>query len=315
MPKKPTSREPTRRSARVAEYTAATEARMHAEALAATKDLFAQMGREMQAAEDQEAAEAFGKAVLEKEEATGLVCVMLESVEDDSDSDDSDDSDANADSDSGSERSIDDEPSEVSASDDRSDRSDDDPSDASDDEWAPDGMKERLERAMKVFVPPAAAEALETAQLTMTLAEAVPGAGADLAAKLVAGAEAGGLDAGARFAAAFAAVVAMAESDPEKTWAADRKIAQKLLTRLARVWDDILAETNAAGKKKRGGGGGGGGGGGMAALEPACAETLREYLTERLRERWGDGEVGADEPGLGLTFECGGRGGKKRARE
>ena len=120
MPKKPTSREPTRRSARVAEYTAATEARMHAEALAATKDLFAQMGREMQAAEDQEAAEAFGKAVLEKEEATGLVCVMLESVEDDSDSDDSDDSDANADSDSGSERSIDDEPSEVSASDDLS---------------------------------------------------------------------------------------------------------------------------------------------------------------------------------------------------
>ena len=54
------------------------------EALAATKDWFAEMGREMQQAEDQEAAEMFGKAALEKEEATGLVCVMLENVEDDS---------------------------------------------------------------------------------------------------------------------------------------------------------------------------------------------------------------------------------------
>ena len=107
----------------------------------------------------------------------------------------------------------------------------------------------------------------------------------------------------------------MAESDPEKTWAADRKIAQKLLTRLARVWDDILAETNAAGKKKRRRRRRRRRRRGLAAWEPAGAETLRESLTERLRARWGDGEVGADEPGLGLTFECGGRGGKKRARE
>ena len=102
----------------------------------------------------------------------------------------------------------------------------------------------------------------------MTLAEAVPGAGADLAAARRRR-RGGRTRRGRGFAAAFAAVVAMAESDPEKTWAADRKIAQKLLTRLARVWDDILAETNAAGeeeerrrrRRRRGRG--------MAALEPA----------------------------------------------
>ena len=122
---------------------------MHEEALAATKDWFAEMGREMQQAEDREAAEMFGKAVLEKEEATGLVCVMLENVEDDSDSDSESDDDAESDAEEDPEA----EPSEVSASEDEDDDEDDD-DDASDDDWAPDGMKERLERALKVFVPP-----------------------------------------------------------------------------------------------------------------------------------------------------------------
>ena len=301
--------EPTRRSSRVAALAAEQEAKMHEEALAATKDWFAEMGREMQQAEDQEAAEMFGKAVLEKEEATGLVCVMLENVEDDSDSDTDSDDDAESDAEDDPEA----EPSEVSASEDEDDDEDEDEAadddDASDDDWAPDGMKERLERALKVFVPPEAAEALETAQLTMTMAEAAPGAAPELAEKLVAAAETAE-DPAAAFAAAFAATVAMAEADAARTWAANKKTAQGLLTRLGAVWRGVLATESAAKAKARVG---------IARLEPECRSALETFLGERLPARWGEGTGEEGENPLGLTFDCvGGAGsskGKKRARE
>ena len=285
---------------------------MHEEALAATKDWFAEMGREMQQAEDQEAAEMFGKAVLEKEEATGLVCVMLENVEDDSDSDSDSDSDDDAESDA--EEDPEAEPSEVSASEDEDEDEDevaDD--DASDDDWAPDGMKERLERALKVFVPPEAAEALETAQLTMTMAEAAPGAAPELAEKLVAASETAE-DPAAAFAAAFAATVAMAEADAARTWAANKKTAQGLLTRLGAVWRGVLATESAAKAKAKAKARVG-----IARLEPECRSALETFLGERLPARWGEGTGEEGEKPLGLTFDCvGGAGsskGKKRARE
>jgi hypothetical protein len=297
--------EPTRRSSRVAALAAEQEAKMHEEALAATKDWFAEMGREMQQAEDQEAAEMFGKAVLEKEEATGLVCVMLENVEDDSDSDADSDDDAESDAEEDPEA----EPSEVSASEDEAEADDDD--DESDDDWAPDGMKERLERALKVFVPPEAAEALETAQLTMTMAEAAPGAAPELAEKLVAAAETA-KDPAAAFAAAFAATVAMAEADAARTWAANKKNAQGLLTRLGAVWRGVLATESAAKAKAKARVG-------IARLEPECRSALETFLGERLPARWGEGTGEEGEKPLGLTFDCvGGAGsskGKKRARE
>ena len=300
--------EPTRRSSRVAALAAEQEAKMHEEALAATKDWFAEMGREMQQAEDQEAAEMFGKAVLEKEEATGLVCVMLENVEDDSDSDSESDDDAESDAEEDPEA----EPSEVSASEDEDDDEDDD-DDASDDDWAPDGMKERLERALKVFVPPEAAEALETAQLTMTMAEAAPGAAPELAEKLVTAAEAAA-DPVAAFAAAFAATVAMAEADAARTWAANKKTAQDLLTRLGAVWRGVLATGSAVKAKAKAKAPGG-----IARLEPECRSALETYLGERLPAKWGKGTGEEGETPLGLTFDCvGGAGsskGKKRARE
>ena len=276
---------------------------MHEEALAATKDWFAEMGREMQQAEDQEAAEMFGKAVLEKEEATGLVCVMLENVEDDSDSDSESDDDAESDAEEDPEA----EPSEVSASEDEDDDEDDD-DDASDDDWAPDGMKERLERALKVFVPPEAAEALETAQLTMTMAEAAPGAAPELAEKLVTAAEAAA-DPVAAFAAAFAATVAMAEADAARTWAANKKTAQGLLTRLGAVWRGVLATGSAVKAKAKAKAPGG-----IARLEPECRSALETYLGERLPAKWGKGTGEEGRRRSGSRSIASGARGRPRAR-
>jgi cobalamin biosynthesis protein CobT len=160
---------------------------MHAEALAATKDWFSEMGKEMQIAEDREAAELFAQTVMDHEKKTGLVCVMLDSVEDESDeSDDEDDDDDDDDDDEDADEADDSdaEPSEVSGS----GSDDDDGSDEDEEEdplWAPDGMKERLENALKVYVPPNAAETLDSLQLTLRLTEAVPGGGAVLAEKVV----------------------------------------------------------------------------------------------------------------------------------
>ena len=207
---------PARRSSRVAANEAAAEAKMHAEALAATKDWFAEMGKEMQMAEDQEAAELFAQTIMEHEEKTGLVCVMLDSVEDESDESDDEDDDDDDDADEADDSDA--EPSEVSGS----GSDDDDGSDEDEEEdplWAPDGMKGRLENALKVYVPPNAAETLDSLQLTLRLTEAVPGGGAVLAEKVVDAAvnaiEANdeNADADAAFDNAFAATVAMAEAD------------------------------------------------------------------------------------------------------
>ena len=176
---------PARRSSRVAANEAAAEAKMHAEALAATKDWFYEMGQDKgpQIAEDREAAELFAQTVMDHEKKTGLVCVMLDSVEDESDeSDDEDDEDDDEDADEADDSDA--EPSEVSGS----GSDDDDGSDEDEEEdplWAPDGMKERLENALKVYVPPNAAETLDSLQLTLRLTEAVPGGGAVLAEKVV----------------------------------------------------------------------------------------------------------------------------------
>ena len=235
---------PARRSSRVAANEAAAEAKMHAEALAATKDWFSEMGKEMQIAEDREAAELFAQTVMDHEKKTGLVCVMLDSVEDESDeSDDEDDEDDDEDADEADDSDA--EPSEVSGS----GTDDDDGSDEDEEEdplWAPDGMKERLENALKVYVPPNAAETLDSLQLTLRLTEAVPGGGAVLAEKVVDAAvnaiEANdkNADADAAFDNAFAATVAMAEADAERTWAHDKKRAAKMIAKLGITWTSLF---------------------------------------------------------------------------
>jgi hypothetical protein len=227
--------------------------------------------------------------VEEREAKTGLVCVMLEQVEEDSDSDSDADSDLDEDEDF-----ADDEDADFDAAED--DGSDDE-DDSSDEEWRVDdfGLKGKLAHALKVFVPPAAAEALETAQLTMTMAEAVPGVGVKIAEKLVAGAESADEASDAQFADAFAATVAMGEVDARATWAADKREAQKLLSRLGAVWARVLAaapdDAKKPGKKDVG----------FARLEPDSRADMREHL-QRLREKWGDEE---DENGdaLGLAFD------------
>ena len=246
---------------------------MHAEALAATKDWFSEMGKEMQIAEDREAAELFAQTVMDHEKKTGLVCVMLDSVEDESDeSDDEDDDDDDDDADEADDSDA--EPSEVSGS----GSDDDDGSDEDEEEdplWAPDGMKERLENALKVYVPPNAAETLDSLQLTLRLTEAVPGGGAVLAEKVVdaavnaIGANDKNADADAAFDNAFAATVAMAEADAERTWAHDKKRAAKMIAKLGITWRSLFRDlqktrreprrraarfTSAGGERRRGAG-------------------------------------------------------------
>ena len=144
-------------------------------------------------------------------------------------------------------------------------------------------MKERLERALKVFVPPEAAEALETAQLTMTMAEAAPGAAPELAEKLVTAAEAAA-DPVAAFAAAFAATVAMAEADAARTWAANKKTAQGLLTRLGAVWRGVFATGSAVKAKAKAKAPGG------IGLEPECRSALEAY-GGAVAAKWGRGRA------------------------
>ena len=295
---------PARRSSRVAANEAAAEAKMHAEALAATKDWFSEMGKEMQIAEDREAAELFAQTVMDHEKKTGLVCVMLDSVEDESDeSDESDDEDDDDDDDDADEADDSDaEPSEVSGSD--SDSNDD--GDSSDEEedplWAPDGMKERLENALKVFVPPNAADALETLQLTLSMAEAVPGVGADLAEKVVDAAAKAlsafeakrkSADADAAFANAFAATVAMAEADAERTWAQDKKRAAKMLQTLGSTWKGLFRESKAA--KGSASAKGEGKAHGLRRLEVNGVAALETYLGQRCFDKWG---------AMGMTFDA-----------
>jgi hypothetical protein len=170
-------------------------------------------------------------------------------------------------------------------------------------------MKERLENALKVYVPPNAADALETLQLTLSLAEAVPGVGADLAEKVVDAAAAfdaqkKDADPDAAFANAFAATVAMAEADASLTWAKDKKRAAKMLAKLGSTWKALFRELNAKNKKA------GGQKTGLARLESRCVACLETYLGQRLVEKWKE---------MGLTFDAvlvasGSGKGKKRAR-
>ena len=276
---------PARRSSRVAANEAAAEAKMHAEALAATKDWFSEMGKEMQIAEDREAAELFAQTVMDHEKKTGLVCVMLDSVEDESDeSDDEDDDDDDDDADEADDSDA--EPSEVSGS----GSDDDDGSDEDEEEdplWAPDGMKERLENALKVYVPPNAAETLDSLQLTLRLTEAVPGGGAVLAEKVVDAAvnaiEANdkNADADAAFDNAFAATVAMAEADAERTWAHDKKRAAKMIAKLGITWRSLFRiyekhERANRGEAPRG----------LRRLEASGVAALETYLDQRCAEKW-----------------------------
>jgi hypothetical protein len=281
---------PARRSSRVAANEAAAEAKMHAEALAATKDWFSEMGKEMQIAEDREAAELFAQTVMDHEKKTGLVCVMLDSVEDESDeSDDEDDDDDDDDDDEDADEADDSdaEPSEVSGS----GSDDDDGSDEDEEEdplWAPDGMKERLENALKVYVPPNAAETLDSLQLTLRLTEAVPGGGAVLAEKVVDAAvnaieanDKNDKNADAAFDNAFAATVAMAEADAERTWAHDKKRAAKMIAKLGITWRWLFRiyekhERANRGEAPRG----------LRRLEATGVAALETYLDQRCAEKW-----------------------------
>ena len=322
----------SRRSTRIAE----NEAEMHEDALAKTKDMFEEMGKEMQAAEDEAAVEDFTAMLQEREQATGTCCVMLESV-DESDDDDSDDEDEEDEADSDDEDADKDEEAgtgaEGESDEDGGAGSDDGSDDAdTDEDWAPDGMKEKLQRALKVFVLPAAAEALEAAQLTMTLAEAVPGAGAKIAGEMVRGAEGAAAGSDEQFAAAFSATVAMGEVDARTTWASDPEVAQDLLARLGKVWRGLFL--GLAGGAARAGSGAAGGAPegkrskktavvkktpppptrtGMGVLADDCQAALGSYL-EKLKQKWGGGGDGceedeegvAEEEVLNLTFDFGG---------
>ena len=304
---------PARRSSRVAANEAAAEAKMHAEALAATKDWFSEMGKEMQIAEDREAAELFAQTVMDHEKKTGLVCVMLDSVEDESDeSDDEDDDDDDEDADEADDSDA--EPSEVSGS--GSDDDDDDGSDEDEEEdplWAPDGMKERLENALKVYVPPNAAETLDSLQLTLRLTEAVPGGGAVLAEKVVDAAvnaiEANdkNADADAAFDNAFAATVAMAEADAERTWAHDKKRAAKMIAKLGITWRSLFRIYKKHGANR------GEAPRGLRRLEASGVAALETYLDQRCAEKWR--AMGLTENKFYAVAAVAGSGkGKKRAR-
>ena len=265
---------------------------MHAEALAATKDWFSEMGKEMQIAEDREAAELFAQTVMDHEKKTGLVCVMLDSVEDESDeSDDEDDDDDDDDDDEDADEADDSdaEPSEVSGSgSDDDDGSDEDEDEEEDPLWAPDGMKERLENALKVYVPPNAAETLDSLQLTLRLTEAVPGGGAVLAEKVVDAAvnaieanDKNDKNADAAFDNAFAATVAMAEADAERTWAHDKKRAAKMIAKLGITWRWLFRiyekhERANRGEAPRG----------LRRLEATGVAALETYLDQRCAEKW-----------------------------
>ena len=304
---------PARRSSRVAANEAAAEAKMHAEALAATKDWFSEMGKEMQIAEDREAAELFAQTVMDHEKKTGLVCVMLDSVEDESDeSDDEDDDDDDEDADEADDSDA--EPSEVSGS----GSDDDDGSDEDEEEdplWAPDGMKERLENALKVYVPPNAAETLDSLQLTLRLTEAVPGGGAVLAEKVVDAAvnaieanDKNDKNADAAFDNAFAATVAMAEADAERTWAHDKKRAAKMIAKLGITWRWLFRiyekhERANRGEAPRG----------LRRLEATGVAALETYLDQRCAEKWR--AMGLTENKFYAVAAVAGSGkGKKRAR-
>ena len=303
---------PARRSSRVAANEAAAEAKMHAEALAATKDWFAEMGKEMQMAEDQEAAELFAQTIMEHEEKTGLVCVMLDSVEDESDeSDDEDDDDDDEDADEADDSDA--EPSEVSGS----GSDDDDGSDEDEEEdplWAPDGMKERLENALKVYVPPNAAETLDSLQLTLRLTEAVPGGGAVLAEKVVDAAvnaieanDKNDKNADAAFDNAFAATVAMAEADAERTWAHDKKRAAKMIAKLGITWRSLFRMYKKHGANR------GEAPRGLRRLEASGVAALETYLDQRCAEKWR--AMGLTENKFYAVAAVAGSGkGKKRAR-
>ena len=285
---------------------------MHAEALAATKDWFAEMGKEMQMAEDQEAAELFAQTVMEHEEKTGLVCVMLDSVEDESDESDDEEDEDEAGEDADEADDSDAEPSEVSGS----GSDDDDGSDEDEEEdplWAPDGMKERLENARKVYVPPNAAETLDSLQLTLRLTEAVPGGGAVLAEKVVDAAvnaiEANdeNADADAAFDNAFAATVAMAEADAERTWAHDKKRAAKMIAKLGITWRSLFRMYKKHGANR------GEAPRGLRRLEATGVAALETYLDQRCAEKWR--AMGLTENKFYAVAAVAGSGkGKKRAR-
>ena len=207
------------------------------------QDWFAQMGEEMQRAEDEEAAAAFRLEVEKREKETGMVCVMLESVDDDDDDDDDDDEEEEEEEEVGEEATEEEEDEQK----DEEDPEDEEDGSDSDEDWAPDGMKERLERALKAFVQPAVAQALEAAQMGLGLAAMLPGAASGAVEKLVAAAEGAADGSEEEFATAFGVTIAMGALDAEESWAADREVAQALLTRLGSVWQRMLG---GGGKRK-----------------------------------------------------------------
>jgi hypothetical protein len=193
---------------------------------------------------------------------------------------------------------------------------DDDGSDEDEEEdplWAPDGMKERLENALKVYVPPNAAETLDSLQLTLRLTEAVPGGGAVLAEKVVDAAvnaiEANdkNADADAAFDNAFAATVAMAEADAERTWAHDKKRAAKMIAKLGITWRSLFRIYKKHGANR------GDAPRGLRRLEASGVAALETYLDQRCAEKWR--AMGLTENKFYAVAAVAGSGkGKKRAR-
>ena len=188
------------------------------------------------------------------------MCVMLESILDDDDDDD----------DSSSEDSEGEEEEDAEEG--------DDDGESSDEDWAPDGMKEALERALKAFVPPSAAKALEAAQLAVALGGMVPGASAGAAEALAEGAAAAAAGSAERFEALFAATIALGEAPAEETWAADMARAKKLVARLGELWAEAIAAKGKAG---------------LGTLDAESRKAVEAKLGN-LAEEWGE---------MGLAFD------------
>ena len=155
----------------------------------------------------------------------------------------------------------------------------------SDDIGPPTACRERTEhRALKAFVPMMPQElGITFARLTMTLDGSVPGAAPELK-------EMGFVTNVPRFgevaadpvaaSAAFAATVAMAEADAERTWAHDKKRAAKMIAKLGITWTRCVCDRI----------GGEGEGEGEGALQNGRAAGLgsafETYLDQRCAEKW-----------------------------
>lgn len=236
-----------RRSGRVAKL----EEQERAVALAATKEYFAEMGRELMAQEDAEGEERFAEEIKAEETRQGRVCILLDPIEqsDDEEDDSEEESEEEEEAEAGAAALLAEAAEESGGDEDE------------DEDWEmPESRYEVLSKAPKAFVPEAAASAFEAFydMLGDTIENAPGGMGmtvnmawdavnvyleeVSMELKPLKGLEA----AQAAFQHAFAVTMTLATPDEERTlfglYDRDDLPAQvpKVLTRLASLWGQAL---------------------------------------------------------------------------